>query len=209
MYREFHDISKSNHTVRYEDSNSNLIASKEINYDKGFISPLYKMHDYRHKRITGCEWENGHFRVFRQEENNELKQKILKPSNDMVIDAGFDYFIRSHWNELTHGKQLPFSFVVTDPLLVLNMKIDEVRKEESVIHEKNTDFRYFFVRSRNQFIGWAIPDIHLAYSNKDQLLQIYQGPSNLTSNNDHSQSVVIRYEYPKKPNTLNGDVNHE
>lgn len=195
VYREYHEITSQQHTVHYVDPSEKLIASKEIHYSHGFNTPEYLLDDKRFEKRTGSKWQDGHFIVFRQEQSGGPHEKPVKPADDLVIDAGFDYYIRSHWNELIDGKILPFSFAVADPPSILDMKITEVSAAQSTIKQHNDLYRYFLVHSRNRLIGWAIPEINLAYNRDTHLLQVYQGPSNLTDQNDKRQTVTIRYEY--------------
>jgi len=199
IYREYHDISQQQHTVRYVDPAENLIASKEIRYQHGYTTPEYTLHDKRFDRHTGSQWQDGHFIIFKQEGSHEKHQKKVQAAPDLVIDAGFDYFVRSQQDALAKGKVLPFTFAVADPLVTLDMKLEEVNKTETAIKlrddQPNNDFRYFYAHSRNKLIGWAVPDIHLAYDARNNMLQMYQGPSNITDMQDKSQRVLIRYQY--------------
>jgi hypothetical protein len=205
VYREYHDISKQQHTVRYTDPADKLIATKNISYSHGFTTPEYLQNDIRFDRKTGSKWKNDHFIIFRQEKAEKPHEMIVKPTDDLVIDAGFDYLIRSRWEELIDGKILPFTFAVADPLMTLNMQLEEVSASKTAIKQHNEKYRYFLASSRNRLIGWAMPDINLAYDHDSHLLQIYQGPSNLTDKNDKSQTVIIRYEYQRPVLAADGE----
>lgn len=194
-YREIHEIGTARHTVQYLGQGNRLIASKQLDYAQGFNTPLYRMHDLRFNRITGNEWLGDHFSIYRLESGESPKRKNVQPSADLVIDAGFDHFVREHWNRLANGESLPFSFVVADPLVTLHMRMQRVQPEQSAIPRRDPRYRYFHASSRNRLIGWAIPDIHLAYDSESRLLQAYLGPSNLTDEQDKSQQVLIEYRY--------------
>ncbi|HSC75408.1 MAG TPA: hypothetical protein VLB90_04130 [Pseudomonadales bacterium] len=195
VYREYHDITPQQHTVLYKNPAGKLIATKNISYNHGFNTPEYQQNDLRFDRHTGSKWQNNHFMMFSQEKSDRAYENTVKPADDLVIDAGFDYLIRSHWDELLKGKVLPFSFAVADPLMVLSMQVEAVSASETAIRQHRSQYRYFLVSSRNHLIGWAMPDINLAYDRDSHLLQIYQGPSNITDQNDTNQTVVVRYEY--------------
>lgn len=204
-YREYHDITKIQHTVRYVDENDKTIASKTVQYLHGFNTPEYQLQDQRVDINTGSEWKDDHFIIFRQEKSEKRHEKMVKPADDLVIDAGFDHFIRNHWDELIAGKVLPFSFAIADPLTILNMQLTEVSAAKTAITQHSDRYRYFLANSRNKLIGWAIPEIHLAYDSESRLLQVYQGPSNITDQNDKAQTVNIRYEYQYPKLVSNGD----
>ena len=195
VYREYHDITKLQHTVRYIDEKEKLIAEKTIQYLHGYNTPEYQLQDQRVDRKTGSEWAKDHFIIFRQEGLEKRHEKSVAAANDLVIDAGFDHFIRSNWEKLINGKVLPFSFAIADPLTLLNMQLTEVTAAKTAIKQHSNSYRYFLASSRNKLIGWAIPDINLAYDRETRLIQVYQGPSNITDQNDKTQTVTIRYEY--------------
>lgn len=195
VYREYHDITKAQHTVRYVDEKEKLIASKTIQYLHGFSTPEYQLQDQRVDRKTGSEWKKDHFIIFRQEASEKRHEEKVDAADDLVIDAGFDHFIRTHWETLIDGKVLPFSFAIADPLTTLHMQLTEVTAAKTAIKQHNDRYRYFLASSRNKLISWAIPDINLAYDRETRLIQVYQGPSNITDQYDKTQNVTIRYEY--------------
>lgn len=194
-YREYHDITKEQHTVRYVNEKEKPIGSKTIQYLQGFSTPEYQLQDHRVDRKTGSEWKKPHFIIFRQEGVEKRQEKKVDPFDDLVIDAGFDHFIRAHWEELIDGKVLPFSFAIADPLTLLNMQLTEVTSAKTAIKQHSESYRYFLANSSNKLISWAMPAIHLAYDRETRLIKIYQGPSNITDQNDKTQAVTIRYEY--------------
>lgn len=208
-YREIHDIAAIEHTVRYEAPDGRLLASKQLDYGQGLNTPVYELEDVRFQRRTGSRWQDGQFVVFRAQQDKPVREQTLAAAPDLVIDAGFDHFIRAHWDRLVAGEAVPFSFAVADPLVTLAMAMRAVPASESAIAEKHDDYRYFVASSRNRLIGWAIPDIHVAYDANDKLLRIYQGLSNLTDDRDQRQNVLIRYRYEPVVQLARGEHNNE
>ena len=207
VYREYHDITPQLHTVRYVDPDNALIATKEIHYAYGYTTPEYALYDKRFDRRTGSLWQDGLFIIFKQDGVSKKHEKVMKNTADLVIDAGFDYFIRAQRAELLDGKVLPFTFVVADPLMALNMQLASVSQLKTAIPDKSERYHYFLASSRNRFIGWVIPDINLAYDKDSYLLMVYQGPSNLTDKHDKSQTVLIHYEYQNMTSGIQGELN--
>jgi hypothetical protein len=204
-YREIHEIGNTRHTVQYLDQDGHLLASKQLDYAQGYNTPLYELVDQRFNRRTGSRWQDGQFIVYRQQGQHTPQQHKLAPAADLVIDAGFDHFIREQWQRLLDGEAVPFSFAVADPLVTLDMAMRAVPAGESAIAEQRDDYRYFVASSRNRLIGWAIPDIHVAYDAEQKLLRSYQGLSNITDARDKRQTVLIRYTYDTMPQFAQGE----
>jgi hypothetical protein len=201
-YYEYHSINRKHHTVRYTAADGQTIATKRIDYTHGYNTPLYNLYDLRHDLHTGNEWQGDHFSIYRYQTGNTPDRKKILPYNSIVIDAGFDHYVREHWQKLQSGEAVPFDFFVADPLIKLNMKLLAVQPFQSLIKKSNPRFCYFKAVSRNRLIGWAVPEIHLAYDCGQRLLQFYHGPSNITDKNNHSQQVIIHYQYPSVKLTL-------
>lgn len=204
-YREIHDISTHHHTVQYVGPDEHPLAHKTLGYPQGYSTPLYLLEDLRDGRRSGSEWQDGQFVLFRESATGKRQQAALSPAPDLVIDAGFDHFIRAHWERLLAGESLPFAFAIVDPLVTLDMSLRAVPAAESAIAEKRDDYRYFVARSRHRLISWAIPAIHLAYAADEKRLCIYQGPSNITDSQDKNPMVLIRYQYRTAPLLAQGD----
>ena len=130
-YSEFHNICHDTHSVRYETASGSVIADKRIEYSHGSTTPLFQMQDHRFQRTTGNEWRDNHFIIYRQEKNRQRHEKKQPPSASLIIDAGFDHFIRTHWNDLVAGQSLPFDFIVSDPLITLHMTLEHVTPADS------------------------------------------------------------------------------
>jgi hypothetical protein len=208
-YSEHHTITREHHSVRYLGTDESLLASKQLDYTQGYNTPVYTLEDMRFARQTGSLWQDGAFVVFQQEKSGKRHEKTFAPGSQLVIDAGFDHFIRSHWAALVAGEVLPFTFVVADPLVALDMQLQQIPAADSLIADKRDDYRYFVANSSHRLISWAIPEIHVAYDEKEKLLRIYQGLSNITDGNDKRQNVLIRYTYESLPQIAQGDRQHE
>jgi len=195
VYREQHDISPQQHTVLYTDAQGQAIARKQIRYLHGYTTPEYSLQDLVHHRRSGSEWQNGKFVIYQQDEDEKRTEKTVKPDANTVIDAGFDYFIRSHWVDLIDGKILPMHLVVADPLTTLHMQVAEVGAAQTAIPQHSERYRYFLVSGSNPLTRWVIPTLHLAYDSTSHLLQIYQGPSNILDSDSKVQTVNIQYSY--------------
>ena len=170
LYRELHDCSEDGRycKVSYQNPQGQLIAHKKLDYSNSLQAPALQVKDLR----LGTE--------FRLEGG-------MAP--DLVVDAGFDNFVRERWVDLASGGVVRFPFVVVGRNKPLKMKagLDEDRAcaEERVCLAVTLD-------------GWLlaalVDPIQLVYDNDRRLLQ-FRGISNIRDENGGSQKVEINYTY--------------
>lgn len=159
--------------VDYRDIFGELIAQKKLDFSVSPFRPALVMQDYR----------------------REVELEIdFSDRKDLVVDAGFDNFMRSSWNALDRGESVRFPFLVLgydDPFNML-AKLDETRPcaAQELCLEISMD---------SWFLGLLVDPIRLTYSRGDKELLRYQGPSNIQSAEGESLNVVIHYQYDTKP----------
>ena len=170
LYRELHDCSEDGRfcKVFYHNPMGQVIARKQLDYSKSLQAPALQVQDLR----LGTE-----FRL----------EGAMAP--DLVVDAGFDNFVRERWTDLSSGDVVRFPFVVVGRQKPLKMKagLDEDRPcaKEQVCLAVTLD-------------GWLLSalldPIRLVYDSDRRLLQ-FRGISNIKDENGGSQKVEINYTY--------------
>ncbi len=171
LYSEHHYCTQdaSQCTVEYRDIFGDLIAQKKLDFSASPFRPALLMKDYR----RAIKLEVG-----------------FSDRKDLVVDAGFDNFLRSRWNALDKGESVRFPFLVVgydDPLRV-RAKLDDTGScaAEELCLEISLD---------SWFLGLLVDPIELAYSREARKLLRYQGPSNIQGENGESLKVIIHYQY--------------
>lgn len=92
----------------------------------------------------------------------------------LVVDAGFDEFVRENWQALQRGDALVAPFLVPSRLTSVNFK---VRK---VTHTRIDGQMASVIRlSLSGALGWFLPDIDVSYRNRDRQLLRYRGLTNI------------------------------
>jgi hypothetical protein len=96
------------------------------------------------------------------------------PESRLVVDAGFDEFVRENWQALQRGEPLIAPFLVPSRLTSYNFRVRKVAGERiegsaaSVIR-----------LSLSSALGWFLPDIDVAYRDSDRRLLRYRGLTNI------------------------------
>jgi len=195
LYREQHRIDGKQHTVSYSDENGNIFAEKKLSYEISFLTPIYQLHDQRFSRETGSEWKDHQWFVYRHEKSGTHSELLLNKLDNLVIDAGFNNFIRLHFGELESGKLLHFNFALTDPLTNLPMRIQSIDCRKYDPEQDAANHLCLRAITSNVLYRWFVPAIYVVYQRDTHLLMRYEGPSNLPNNNDAGQKVKINYTY--------------
>ncbi|HWW21391.1 MAG TPA: hypothetical protein VNZ06_11340, partial [Steroidobacteraceae bacterium] len=105
-----------------------------------------------------------------------------------VIDAGFDAFVREHWNDLTTPGVAPLPFLVPSELRFVDFSAKKLRDEQI----RGRDVSWF----RLKLDGWyafVLPHIDVAYDTQNHDLFEYRGLSNIRGNGNHNLDVTIQF----------------
>ncbi|MCB1844242.1 MAG: hypothetical protein KDI09_14875 [Halioglobus sp.] len=169
LYRELHFCSDSQLqcSVDYRDPAGTGIAFKELDYSPGPHQPALVMRDLR----------------------NELEHVVSASGNEVVVDAGFDNYVRSRWDELSAGEPVRFRFKVVDfddPIPMKALQQADCAEERLCLK----------VTVDSWLLGFFADPIELTYARDSKRLLRFRGVSNLRGPNGESQTVDIRYTYP-------------
>lgn len=214
-YVEYHFIDKNLQLrrVEYRDPYGALIVSKELNYSKNKIAPEFEQLDLRTGKLLSAKQGAGEviLRYAKPSKSNDISDGQLKdirraaisPTKSLVVDAGFDYFIREHWEELTSGEQLLFDFAVPARADTTKMLIEELSSNECKGLEPlnvsrrqlSSPAKCFKLRAKTWIVNAVLKPIYLSYDSSSRELINFQGLSNIDSKSNKPSRVLIQYYY--------------
>ncbi|MGB5326438.1 MAG: hypothetical protein WBN40_13590 [Pseudomonadales bacterium] len=133
-------------------------------------------------------------------------ESVLPDSAELVIDAGFDAFVRGQWNRLQQGQRLQFDFAVPARGRTVRLNIEQVALSYC---ERSEQFEGTFTQAlpatqarvcfKLDARGWLaqmlLKPIYLTYANESRQLLAYAGLSNIKNNSGEALNVYIRYRY--------------
>jgi hypothetical protein len=134
---------------------------------------------------------DGRREVFAQADaaSAERSAQLPQPTPpNAVIDAGFDAFIREHWNTLSASGVSPVLFLVPSELRYLDFSARVLRDS----HTDGAELRWFRLSLANWY-GFALPHIDVAYDVQTHELREFRGLSNIRDGNGHNVRVDIRF----------------
>lgn len=178
--------------VYYRGTSGKTFVYKRLNYAGWEEAPSFYMRDYRDGYQEGVTRRGSAFTIFyREKKEEELKSKTRKTSGNIVIDAGFDNFIRNNWNDLTSGatKQIQFAVPSQQDFYPFNIKM---AGSSTVKGKSVTKFR---LTLDNTLYRLFAEDIIVYYYNDSKRLYSYEGISNINSPEGEKYRARIYFQY--------------
>lgn len=170
-YREIYRCSTAGDrcVVEYEDPAGELIARKVVDYQRSLHSPSLQVQDLRQGTTVSIEGDSR---------------------EEVVIDAGFDNYVRLRWDDLMGGMTVRFPFLVVGREKPLKMTASKM--EPAACPAQRMCFR---VALDNWLLGKLLTPIRLEYDADNRRLLQFEGVSNIRDVDGKSQRVRIDYRY--------------
>lgn len=184
LYSEYHDYQGEQHRVIYLDPEGDIIADKQIDYSNGLATPNFTK-VIRGSDQVAIDWKNEKISITK----NPGKQKIIKAKTPLVIDAGFDHYVRQNWDKLIAGEKLSFYFPLPNRQTLAKLQI-----AKSTCTYTSSD-QCFELNVSNWLLKMLIAPIELGYQPQTQKLMRYRGLSNISDEQGNGFVVDIHYRY--------------
>ncbi|MFK7733753.1 MAG: hypothetical protein AB8B48_19190 [Pseudomonadales bacterium] len=193
---EHYKVADQLHKVVYLDANRELVAEKLIDYSANAYSPNVQVDDYRAKRATTIEHGDELCRVTIAGLDNGVDQDTatFKPEKHDVMDAGFDNYVRKHWDQLSQGETVKFRFMLPlrDSTIGLKVKPKQCEDKDDVNNDGAMCFR---ISPSNWLVSALAAPIDLVYERDTQRLLRFVGQGQLPDAEGRSMEVDLRYRY--------------
>ncbi|MFN0049263.1 MAG: hypothetical protein ACKVOU_09085 [Cytophagales bacterium] len=176
--------------VAYTNELGEKIGYKTLDYTKYTTSPTYKLEDNRAKYREGAEiTPDGKVIVYFQYTDKEITAnfKTFSVPQPIVIDGGFNYFVKENWNAIINGSILTFNFVSPSKMDYFTFRIS--KKADIVYNRKQATLLY--LELDNMILRWLIPPIKITYDIKTKRIIKYEGIANLSDKNGKNEIVSM------------------
>lgn len=157
--------------------------------------PEYKFTDSRFGREDGTKnlKDGKKVEVFaRPKKGDELKTTTMKVTPMLITGQGLHAYMNANLDKLIKKE----SSTDIDFLIPMNQK--DYKFEINKLEVKD-GMAVFKVKIRSWFLSMFAPSLQVTYEVKTKRLMIFEGPSNIVSDENKSQNVKIVYSYDKKP----------
>ncbi len=194
LYTESHWTASENNalknrTVVYRCADGTPFARKEISYTRSTLAPEFSFTDIRFNYQEGLRWQKDKPELWFMR-NAQSQQKLLTNASNLVADAGFDVFVKSHWPALAAGRRQTLQFAVPSRLTSYGFNLQRVN---SLPYNKEPAQR--FMLGLDSWLGFIAPNIELTYSTNNKRLLRFKGLSNIL-NDQGEKPVNTIIEFP-------------
>jgi hypothetical protein len=206
MYVEAHwvydDGDDASRLVLYRCPDGTPFARK-ITHDHGHPqSPDFALDDGRTGYQEGVRSEGGKRIVYQRDHKGARERTATLEKSPMpVIDAGFDAYIRHHWDSLGKNGGDTIPFVLPSRLGTLRFKVQ--RMDDAKIGGR--DVRQYQLGLAS-WIGFALPHIDVAYDIKTRELLRFSGMANIHASNGDNVKAGIVFDPGKNKQVNRADV---
>jgi hypothetical protein len=195
LYRESHWLYTENgvehRLVVYSCPDGAAFVRKRVSAAPGRATPDVDLFDARRGYREGVRTLDGRREVFAQTDARSPERRASLPSPappNAVIDAGFDVFVREHWDALSGSGVAPLSFLVPSELRYLDFSARMLHDQAA----PDGELRWFRLQLASWY-GFALPHIDVAYDRQTHELRQYSGVSNIRDGDGRNVSVTIRF----------------
>ncbi|ETX09596.1 hypothetical protein MUS1_06635 [Marinomonas ushuaiensis DSM 15871] len=193
LYREtYKEISDVLHEVEYAEPDGNVFGRKTIDFSQSRVAPSFTQINERNGEDIQVTQEGGDF-VVSYKGNTAFKQKTerLKVDAGMVIDAGFDGFIKQYWSVLESGKKLDVDYLVPSEQDTFGFRVSRT----ACIDGTKNDAMCFSLSPISWVVKLAVDPIVVAYDTVEKKLLRFTGRGNIANTKGKYESVDIQYRY--------------
>jgi hypothetical protein len=183
-------------SVRYLGPDGQVFALKELDFSSGLLSPTLEFIDPRTDQRFSTRKTDGDLVLKTVESGEETIDRIeAELDNTLVVDAGFDQLLLSHWESLIAGEEKAFDFLALTRGSTIEFEVALV--------DLSGDLARFKVEPANWVINLLVDPIILDYDVESRRLVRYEGITNIAKvGTDRNYSAVIEYSYDDEPSPL-------
>ncbi|PJM89482.1 hypothetical protein [Achromobacter ruhlandii] len=185
-YREEHWVvregARQERLVLYRCPGGAAFARKWVRGGIDDPAPDFALYDQRDGYREGVDTRQGGRTVYVQPRAGaEMQSRKLPEVDDPVVDAGFDAWLRAHW-------QPPEA----SPRFLVPSRLDWLPLAVQARQAAGQGERSFRLRL-DAWYGFAAPTLRVTYDSASQRLLRFEGPSNLRDGNGGTQTVRIEF----------------
>ena len=200
LYRETHCLNAdgSEREVLYHDTGGQLIARKLVDYRSGLTTPSFVQHNHYSSESIEVDLQADGVRmaVLDRDSGDTMRMAVAQPSEELpvVIDAGFDGFVREHWDDLVSGEKREFQFPFADRESLVELRI----QPQACSYDASSE-QCFRLDLANWFLRMMVQPIELGYDAESRQLTRFRGLSNIGDAQGNGMVVDIHYSYEGGP----------
>jgi hypothetical protein len=180
--------------VLYRCPDGTAFARKMLSDSPASTSPDFDFVDGRSGYREGVATDGSGRRVYAQRDRDTpIESRPLALGDGAVIDAGFDTYVRDHWDALS-GRASRIPFVLPSRFGTIDLRLGDAND----VVDNGVAIRRFRMRLASWY-GFAAPSIELSYSIANRRLQRFVGIGTIRDRDGRNQDVRIEFPAPPRP----------
>lgn len=204
LYREIHFAGDPTHElttrVEYRRDNDDVFAEKDIDYSVSTTAPAISQIDHRNQARIITRHPNAEpgpvvELEVRPHDSSETQIGEFNYEDGMIIDAGFDPFVRKNWDRLANGRRITTDFLVPARMDTVHISISKTDNDDCNFASQN--MHCFVIKPAGflRVVSWFVDPIHIAYDADTRRLLMFEGISNLRDDAGEPRNALIKFEY--------------
>jgi hypothetical protein len=192
LYNESHvlryrDGRLAERVVLYSCPDGTAFARKIATYEDP-LAPNFLFEDLSNGVREGVQAGEQRRMFFRGVDQKPERSMPLPAVPGLVVDSGFDEFIRANWHALMTAGALPLQFLVPSRFETMGFKVRRVRSGS----EDGVPVEVFRLKVQG-VVGWIAPSIDVSYSDDEHVLVRYEGMSDLRDGSGENLRADIMF----------------
>jgi hypothetical protein len=197
----FHGGKLAQRVVLYTCRDGSPFARKTSSYVDAW-APDFVFEDASNGMREGVRREDGARQVFfRAARSDKERAKALPQAPELVVDSGFDAFIRDNWQSLIGPEGRTLRFLIPRHLADMGFRVRHVRGD----YVDGVPVEIFRLSLSNVF-GWVVPGIDVYYSAQDHVLMRYVGLADLLDASGSNIRADIAFSLSDRRSAKEGDL---
>ncbi|MFT2111188.1 hypothetical protein [Marinomonas sp. 2405UD68-3] len=195
LYTETHrKPSEYTHLVTYREATGNIFAEKTIHYVHSLLAPDFDQMNQRNGeviKVKAVDKDNLSV-TYKASYGQKEKTKPIEVTNRLIVDAGFDHYVRAHWDKLIKGETMKVAFLAPTRQITVPFRIVKTDCKDS---DSSVSAICLLLSPNSWFFRLVVDPIYLVYDNESKNLQRYLGRGNISEKNGDYLTVDIHYRY--------------
>ncbi len=176
--------------VVYRKADGDVIAIKELDYTKYPLMPDMTLIDWRTGHTEQVQLgDDGCMVQFRRNTDSATQSVELPKPSTGVVDAGFELFIKRHWQQLIAGETLTAEFLVPVRQAFVDFRV----RLNNTLYDKGRVLREFRLEPKRLVIRLIAPKITIVIDETNQTLVRYEGVASLRD--DAGDNYIVRQSF--------------
>lgn len=176
----------------YKNASGKIIAEVTSTFTKDLFIPDSIFTDYRFNQKQELTYDLAtqmiHMKITEMK-TGKSKSNTIKRQENMVSGQGFHNYILRHYNK----KQADIKFIVLPKLDYYSFYFEKTTSN----HDGNSRF---VLKISNWILRTIVNEIVVEYKDKDRSLVLFEGLTNIDSDERNSQILKIKMSYPGESN---------